>query len=175
MAMNETEKRLLFVVQKHAARRLHYDFRLELGGTLLSWAIPKGPSADYGVKRLATRVEDHAIEYASFEGTITEGSYGAGKVIVWDTGDYWPEAEGGPEPQTREEAEALIRRKLEAGKLAFTMYGKKLKGSWALVKIRKEEAAWLLIKHRDEHANPDLDILEDGRSVVSGHTLEELQ
>ncbi|HEX9016362.1 MAG TPA: DNA polymerase ligase N-terminal domain-containing protein [Chloroflexota bacterium] len=172
--MNSTGKRLLFVVQKHAATRLHYDFRLELGDVLVSWAIPKGPSADTGVKRLATRVEDHAIEYADFEGTISEGSYGAGGVIVWDTGDYWPEAEGGPEPETREEAEALIRRKLDAGKLAFTLHGKKLKGSWALVKMRKEETAWLLIKHRDEYANPENDILADGHSVISGRTIEEL-
>ena len=167
-------KRLLFVVQKHAARRLHYDFRLESGGVLLSWAIPKGPSLDPSVKRLATRVEDHAVEYASFEGVIAEGSYGAGQVIVWDTGEYWPEAEGGPEPRTREEAEDLIRRGLDAGKLAFTLYGKKLKGSWALVKIRREEKAWLLIKHRDEYADPDRDVLEDSRSVLSGRTLEEL-
>ena len=167
-------KRLLFVIQKHAARQLHYDFRLELGGVLLSWAIPKGPSLDPTVKRLASRVEDHAIEYASFEGTIAEGSYGAGRVIVWDTGDYWPEAERGPQPETRDEAEALMRSGLDAGKIAFTLHGKKLKGSWALVKMRREETAWLLIKHRDDYADPSEDVLEDGRSAISGRTLDEL-
>ncbi len=166
---------LLFVIQKHAARRLHYDFRLELDGVLLSWAIPKGPSLDPTVKRLATRVDDHAMEYASFEGVIEEGSYGAGEVIVWDTGDYWPEAEGGPAPRDREEAEELIRRGIAAGKLSFTLYGKKLKGSWALVKMRREEKAWLLLKHRDQYADPARDVLEEDHSVLSNRRVEDLK
>jgi bifunctional non-homologous end joining protein LigD len=166
---------LRFVIQKHAATRLHYDFRLEADGWLKSWAVPRGPSIDPGVKRLATMVDDHALEYASFEGVIDEGTYGAGEVIVWDTGTYWPEAEGGPAPRDRSEAERLVLQGLAAGKLAFTLYGKKLRGSWALVKMRREERAWLLIKHRDSFAAPDRDVLEDGRSALSGKSIEDLK
>jgi bifunctional non-homologous end joining protein LigD len=166
---------LRFVVQKHAARRLHYDFRLEAGGVLKSWAIPKGPSLNPADKRLATRVEDHAVEYGSFEGVIPEGEYGAGEVIVWDQGSYLPEEEGEPLPADRRAAEEIVRHGLAKGKLTVHLHGEKLKGSWALVKMRRGEHDWLLIKHRDEHADPTRDILAEGRSVLSGITIEELK
>jgi len=148
----------LFVVQKHAARRLHYDFRLELGGVLLSWAVPKGPSLDPTVKRLAVRTEDHPIEYGDFEGVIPPGNYGAGRVLLWDRGRFrWLE-----EP----------RAGLEKGKLLFELFGQKLRGAFALVKTRRDEKEWLLLKHRDPFARADAPFPEE--SVVSGRSLEDL-
>ena len=166
---------LRFVVQKHAARRLHYDFRIEVDGVLKSWAVPKGPSLNPLDKRLATMVEDHALEYGSFEGVIPEGGYGAGRVIVWDRGSYIPEEEGKPLPVNRQAAEAMVRRGLSSGKLTVLLQGEKLKGSWALVKMRRGEGNWLLIKHRDEHADPARDILSEDRSVLSGHSIDDLR
>src|ERR1051325_7384059 len=122
------ESTLRFVVQKHQASRLHYDFRLELDGVLKSWAVPKGPSTDPGDKRLAVMVEDHPLEYGSFEGRIPEGEYGAGEVIVWDRGDYAPLEEGAPESD-RKKAESLARKGIEDGKLSFYLKGKKLRGA----------------------------------------------
>ena len=140
-------KRLRYVVQKHQARNLHYDFRLEWRGVLLSWAVPKGPSLDPSTKRLAMRVEDHPVDYAGFEGTIPTGEYGAGTVMVWDTGTWRPD-----DP----DVDASLRR----GDLKFTLMGKKLKGSWVLVRTRgfprggsSQRESWLLIKHRDEFAS----------------------
>lgn len=135
----------IFVVQKHRATSLHYDFRLEWKGTLLSWAVPKGPSRDPAVKRLAMRVEDHPIEYADFEGVIPEGEYGGGTVMVWDEGTW--------EPEVPDVDEALKK-----GDLKFTLHGKKLNGSWVLVRTRgfgskPSKTAWLLIKHRDKFAS----------------------
>jgi bifunctional non-homologous end joining protein LigD len=144
-----TGKPLFFCVQKHLASHLHYDFRLELNGVLLSWAVPKGPSLDPKVKRLAMHVEDHPIEYGTFEGVIPEG-YGAGLVMLWDQGSWTP--------QTDDVGKALAK-----GDLKFTLDGYKLKGSWVLVRTRgyasggQEGRSWLLIKHRDEWAG-DLDI-----------------
>jgi bifunctional non-homologous end joining protein LigD len=130
-----------FVVQKHLASHLHYDFRLESDGVLKSWAVPKGPSLDPSAKRLAVQVEDHPLDYASFEGIIPAGEYGGGTVMVWDYGTYKPE-EG-------EDVAAALHR----GELKFTLKGKKLKGSWVLVRTRDRN--WLLIKHRDKYASSD--------------------
>ena len=151
----------VFVVQKHAARRLHYDLRLEVGGVLKSWAVPKGPSLNPGDKRLAVQVEDHPFDYRTFEGTIPEGNYGAGEVIIWDQGTY--------EPEGTESAAAQLAR----GELKVRFFGEKLKGSFVLVKLKRSQKGneWLLIKHRDDHANPNWNIDEHGESVVSGKSI----
>ncbi|HEY5000133.1 MAG TPA: DNA polymerase ligase N-terminal domain-containing protein, partial [Usitatibacter sp.] len=132
---------LLFVVQKHSARHLHYDLRLEIDGVLKSWAVPKGPSLDPSEKRLALQTEDHPYDYASFEGAIPPGQYGAGTVIVWDCGVYSPD-EGGTWFHDREAAQREAREGLEKGKLGFELRGEKLKGSFALVRT-KEKKQWL--------------------------------
>lgn len=150
-----------FVVQKHAARRLHYDFRLEHAGVLLSWAVPKGPSADPAEKRLAVHVEDHPIEYADFEGVIPEGNYGAGAVIVWDQGQVRFLGDAG---------EGLAK-----GKLLFELQGYKLRGEWTLVKTRQDPKSWLLIKHRDAFADPGGRHPSGEESVLSGRTLEDVR
>lgn len=164
----------IFVVQKHAARQLHYDFRLELGGVLKSWAIPKGPSLDPGEKRLAVMVEDHPLEYGSFEGVIPKGEYGAGQVIVWDCGTYFPDEGGRASFQDRGEAEERMRRGLNEGKLSIFLLGHKLKGSWTLVKMQRGHNNWLLIKHTDRFVSPDRDLLREDRSVRSGLSIQDL-
>jgi bifunctional non-homologous end joining protein LigD len=159
---------LRFVIQKHAASHLHFDFRLELDGVMKSWAVPKGPSYDPSVRRLAMEVEDHPIEYNTFEGTIPKGEYGGGTVMLWDRGTYEPEGGGG--------ADAL-RDGYERGDLKIVMHGKRMKGGWVLVRMRREggRAQWLLIKHRDELADPDYDVVEEAvTSVASGRTMEEI-
>jgi len=145
---NKEENRgLKFVVQRHAARRLHYDFRLELDGALKSWAIPKGPSLDPTIKRLAIEVEDHPLEYASFEGIIPQGQYGAGKVSIWDEGSYTIER-----GRNRKEEERLIREQLKQGELKFTLHGKKLKGAFVLIRLERGNGnEWLLVKKKDEY------------------------
>ena len=163
---------LLFVVQKHAARRLHYDFRLELDGVLKSWAVPKGPSLEVGDKRLAVEVEDHPFEYASFEGVIPAKEYGAGNVIVWDCGVYSPDEEQRYSFGNRQEAEQRARAGLEKGKLSLFLRGVKLKGSFTLVRTSTDKQ-WLLLKHKDRFANSG-DVLALNRSVLSGVTLEDL-
>src|SRR5580698_1790995 len=155
----------IFVIQKHRATALHYDFRLEWNGALLSWAVPKGPSTDPSVKRLAMQVEDHPIDYANFEGVIPEGEYGGGTVMVWDTGTWTPEQD---DPQAA----------LEKGDLKFTLHGKKLRGSWVLVRTRgfggSSKPTWLLIKHRDKYAS-DADITQTKpKSVLSGRLLADI-
>ena len=150
----------IFVVQKHNASRLHYDFRLEVGGTLKSWAIPKGPSLNPADKRLAVAVEDHSLGYAHFEGNLPEGTYGAGEVIVWDTGEYTSEDD--------------MKRALKAGRVSFTLKGKKLKGGWSLVRLQRDPKTWLLIKGDDRYASAENDVLEDGRSVLTKRTIEDL-
>jgi DNA ligase D-like protein (predicted polymerase)/DNA ligase D-like protein (predicted 3'-phosphoesterase) len=150
----------LFVVQKHGARRLHWDFRLELGGTLRSWAVPKGPSYDPADRRLAVEVEDHPIEYAGFEGVIPAGNYGAGAVIVWDRGTWRP---------TGDPVAGLAK-----GKLVFELEGEKLRGEWTLVRTRRSDGGkqeWLLMKHRDALAGPR-ELPQE--SVLSGRLLEEV-
>ena len=163
---------LRFVVQKHAARRTHYDFRLELDGALKSWAVPNGPSPDPKDKRLAVLVEDHPIDYGTFEGVIPKGSYGAGRVIVWDHGLYSPDGDGRLSFHDRSEAEARLRDGFEKGKLSITLRGRKMRGSWTLVRTKKD---WLLIKHRDAFATEDAHALDDDRSTQSGLTLDDLK
>jgi bifunctional non-homologous end joining protein LigD len=150
---------LEFVVQKHRATQLHYDFRLEHDGVMLSWAVPKGPSVDPSHKRFAMQTEDHPIEYNQFEGVIPEGEYGGGTVMIWDRGTWEPEVE---------DTDAALAK----GDLKFTLHGAKLRGSWVLVRMRPRQ--WLLIKHRDEIAS-DIDITTaQPRSAVSGRTLAEI-
>jgi len=163
---------LMFVVQQHAARRLHYDFRLECDGVLLSWAVPKGPSFSRQDKRLAVQTEDHPYDYASFEGVIPPKQYGAGEVIVWDCGVYSPDEEG-VWFHDRATAQAQIREGLAKGKLSIQLRGVKLKGSFALVRT-KEAKTWLLIKHKDRFADVG-DALADQRSVLSGATVAEMK
>jgi bifunctional non-homologous end joining protein LigD len=165
---------LLFVVQQHAARRLHYDFRLELGGVLKSWAVPRGPSLDPGEKRLAVQTEDHPFEYASFEGIIPPRQYGAGEVIVWDCGIYSPDANGEYWFHDRTEAESRVRAQLDEGKLSFFLRGEKLKGSFALVRT-SDGRSWLLIKHKDRFARVVDDVLERSKSVLSGMSVGDLK
>jgi bifunctional non-homologous end joining protein LigD len=164
---------LLFVVQQHSARRLHYDFRLECDGVLKSWAVPKGPSLNVADKRLAVQTEDHPYDYASFEGVIPPGQYGAGEVIVWDCGVYSPD-ENQLWFHDRQEAQRQVREGLQKGKLGFLLRGEKLKGSFALVRTAKEPNSWLLIKHRDRFAST-ADVTEQDRSVLSGVAVEDLK
>jgi len=164
---------LLFVVQRHSATRLHYDFRLECDGVLKSWAVPKGPSLDRNEKRLAVQTEDHPYDYGSFEGAIPAGQYGAGEVIVWDCGVYSPDEGGAMWFHDREEAEREVRAGLAEGKLSIFLRGERLKGSFALVRT-KEKDQWLLLKHKDRFARTH-DIAEQQRSVLSGRTVEELK
>jgi bifunctional non-homologous end joining protein LigD len=160
---------LLYVVQKHQASHLHYDFRLEWRGVLLSWAVPKGPSLDPSVKRFATRVEDHPVEYGDFEGVIPQGEYGGGTVMLWDRGAWTPEV---PD----------VDDGLQKGDLKFTLHGKKLKGSWVLVRTAfrpseksgyggRGKESWLLIKHRDRYASPEDVVATHPRSVASRRLL----
>ena len=157
---------LIYVVQKHMSSHLHYDFRLEWRGVLLSWAVPKGPSLDPAVKRLAMQVEDHPVAYADFEGVIPEGQYGAGTVMVWDRGTWQPESPDVDAP-------------LEKGEIRFTLHGTKLQGSWVLVHTRgfgsnPARSAWLLIKHRDQYASTEDVTQEEPRSVASHRLLAEI-
>ncbi|HSK17792.1 MAG TPA: DNA polymerase ligase N-terminal domain-containing protein [Longimicrobiales bacterium] len=170
-ATKSRRRGLQFVIQKHAASSLHYDLRLELDGVMKSWAVPKGPSLDPSVKRLAMQVEDHPIEYNTFEGTIPQGEYGGGTVMLWDRGTYVPD-----EPKKGEDAASAVRRGLASGKLSFTFDGERLNGSFALVRTeRGEKPKWLLIKHRDDTASEDAEITDVVQtSVASGRTMEEI-
>jgi len=153
-----------FVVQKHAARRLHYDFRLAINGTLKSWAVPKGPSLSSADKRLAVETEDHPLDYANFEGKISEGNYGAGTVMVWDRGTF------------RIEGNLDALRQLERGEIKFSLNGEKLRGSFVLVKLKHSEKGneWLFIKHKDAAEDPTWNIDEHDGSAITGRTLEEI-
>jgi bifunctional non-homologous end joining protein LigD len=158
-------KPLRYVIQKHRASHLHYDFRLEWNGVLLSWAVPKGPSMDPSVKRLATQVEDHPLEYADFEGVISPSEYGGGTVMVWDDGSWSPEI---PD----------VDEGLSKGEIKFNLNGAKLKGSWVLVRTRvfgrSDRPSWLLIKHRDFFASKHEITLDQPRSAISNRTLAEI-
>jgi bifunctional non-homologous end joining protein LigD len=161
---SKDSKELSFVVQKHQASHLHYDFRLEWNGVLLSWAIPKGPSLDPTVKRLAMPVEDHPLEYGGFEGVIPESQYGGGTVMVWDQGYWVPEVPN-------------VKDALRAGQLKFSLYGSKLHGSWALVRTvigGSPKTKWLLIKHRDGYASTDDIVASKPRSAVSKRLLADI-
>jgi bifunctional non-homologous end joining protein LigD len=165
---------LLFVVQQHAARRLHYDFRIEAEGVLKSWAVPKGPSLNPAEKRLAVRTEDHPFEYASFEGVIPREQYGAGEVIVWDCGVYTPDEDHAHWYHDRAEAERRVKAGLERGKLSLCLRGEKLKGSFALVRTAKDPKSWLLIKHKDRFVRTD-DEPEREASIVSRMRVDDLK
>lgn len=163
----EKAPHLRYVIQKHAATRLHYDLRLELDGVFRSWAVTKGPSLNPKDKRLAVEVEDHPLDYGDFEGTIPKGEYGGGTVMLWDRG-FWA-------PQTKDAAKALAK-----GELKFVLSGEKLQGSFVLVRMKRREGEkrdnWLLIKHRDEYAADDdaEGLLDDAHSVASSRTMEQI-
>ncbi len=150
----------MFVIQKHRATQLHYDFRLEVDGVLKSWAVPKGPSLDPTVRRLAMQVEDHPVDYAKFEGVIPEGEYGGGTVMVWDYGTY--------KPENADDVSAALRK----GELKFSLNGKKLKGSWVLVRTRDRQ--WLLIKHRDYYTTKEEVAEVAPASILTRRTLAEI-
>lgn len=153
----KSKDKLIFVIQRHAASRLHYDFRLEMDGVLKSWAVPKGPSLDPKDKRLAMMVEDHPYDYKDFEGNIPEGNYGAGQVEIWDSGTYEP-----LDNDSKLSDEKELLKELHAGSLKFILHGKKLKGEFALVKMKNtEENSWLLIKHKDDFAESNYDAEEN--------------
>lgn len=169
-----------FVVQKHKATALHYDFRLEIGGVMPSWAVPKGPTLDPAIRRLAMPTGPHGLEHRHFEGVIP-GGYGAGTVMIWDEGGFTPEveAERGGRRLVEEagEAEEVAKAGLRDGNLKFTLYGKKLKGSFALVRTRGlggGKEAWLLIKHRDRHCVAGYDANDYDLSAASGRTLSQI-
>lgn len=171
-----------FVVQKHKATSLHYDFRLEIGKVMPSWSIPKGPTLDNTVKRLALPTTDHSIEYRNFEGVLPEGQYGAGPVMIWDTGTYNPEIEVSKgvreEIFDKEKAEEVIKN-YEEGNFKFQLYGKKLKGSFALVRTKGgfagRENAWLLIKHLDKFCKKGYDAKDYDFSAVSNRSIAEIE
>jgi bifunctional non-homologous end joining protein LigD len=162
-----SSKKLEFVIHKHAATRLHYDFRLELDGVLKSWAVPKGPSMNPKDRRLAVAVEDHPYDYRKFEGIIPEGNYGAGEVIIWDKGTY-------TDINNSDDPVEPLREGLKKGDLKFEMHGEKLKGKFALVKSSHDDKNWFLIKKKDEFASNE-DIAKKDKSVVSGKHVEDLR
>jgi bifunctional non-homologous end joining protein LigD len=164
--------KLAYVIQKHAASHLHFDLRLELDGVMKSWAVPKGPNLDPAVKRLAMQVEDHPIEYNAFEGTIPKGEYGGGTVMIWDCGTYEYGGDDGADDETG------LREGYQRGDFKFVLHGKRLKGSWVLVRTRRGDPRrpqWLLIKHRDEFAEPGSEVVEEYQTSAStGRTMEQI-
>lgn len=186
--------KLLFVIHQHATVRPHFDLRLEIGGVMPSWAIPKGPTLDNTMKRLAMQTTDHEMSYRNFEGVLPEGSYGAGPVIVWDEGYYVPEVEipkvskvpevskAKKKEKVREaiedknEGDKVMQAGLEEGQLKFRLFGKKLQGSFALVKAGfAGKNSWLLIKHKDEFVKAGYDAKQHPKSVKSGKTVEDFE
>ena len=165
--------RLRFVIQKHAASHLHFDLRLELDGVMKSWAVPKGPSTDPSVKRLAMQVEDHPVEYNTFEGTIPKGEYGGGTVMLWDTGTYTATN------ATGDDEEDVIREGYRKGDMKVTFFGARMRGSWALVRMKynrdgSDKPQWLFIKHRDEFASDEDVVVANTTSVTTGRTMDEI-
>ncbi len=176
--------KLLFVIHKHHATALHYDFRIQAGEVMPSWAVPKGPSLDPQFKRLATKVEDHDLEYRNFEGNLPEGSRGAGPVMIWDEGYY--EVERETQPGVREiikdekEAEKEIEDGIKKGEIKFFLHGKKLKGSFAMFRTKgfppgSKKDNWLILKHKDEFVKENYDAKDYDFSARSGKTLEEIR
>lgn len=166
---------LKFVIQKHAARRLHYDVRLEIDGVLVSFAVPKGPSLDPADKRLAVNTEDHPIDYDQFEGLIPMGQYGGGPMIIWDRGSYSPDNDGKTSWGDREEAQKRMREGMKKGKISIFLKGEKLQGSWTLFRLNKTEKDWIMMKHKDQYVRTDRDVTKEDRSVISGRTIEEIR
>jgi DNA ligase D-like protein (predicted 3'-phosphoesterase) len=166
----DTKKRTaapIFVIQKHDATRLHYDFRLQAGDVLKSWAVPKGPSTDPAMKRLAIPTEDHPLEYADFEGVIPEGQYGAGPVIVWDAGTF-------KNLTAKDGKEVPLQKAVQDGHLKVWLEGKKLRGGYALTRVGRGNL-WLLVKMKDSEADPARDpVREEPASVLSGLTIEQM-
>lgn len=164
-----TTKKPIFVVQKHDASHLHYDVRLEINGVLKSWAVPKGPSTNPTKKHLAIMVDDHKLDYAKFEGVILPGNYGAGTVMVWDTGTY-------RNIKTKEGALIPIEQCLKSGRIEVWLEGQKLKGGYALIRTKlQQDDGWLLVKMNDEYADREHNILKLNKSVLSGRTMEEIE
>ena len=165
----ESSGQPIFVIQKHDARALHYDFRIECDGVMKSWAIPKGPSTDTKVKRLAMPTEDHPLDYADFEGTIPEGEYGAGTVLVWDRGTY--------RNMSEQDGNAIsVKEACEKGHVAFWLEGQKLRGGYKLIRTSMGgREQWLFIKKHDEHADAARDpVRDEPQSALSGRTIEEI-
>jgi len=158
----KSSKKPIFVIQKHQASQLHYDLRLEVDGVLKSWAVPKGPSTDPSQKRLAVPTEDHPMDYADFEGTIPEGEYGAGTVMVWDTGVYL---------NLRSVKGTSMEESLDDGKIEVWLEGKKLKGGYVLIRTK---IGWLFKKMVDEEADPERDVTKEAKSALSGRTMEQI-
>lgn len=172
----EKKSKHRFVIQKHRATRLHYDFRLELDGVLKSWAVPKGPSLDPGDKRLAMQVEDHPVSYFDFEGIIPEGNYGAGTVIVWDVGTWEPLSPELVNGKYVAGTDAEARSMLEKGDLKFRLHGKRLNGDFALIHMKSRRPGtkgteWLMIKKQDASVTPGYDAEQYETSVLSGKTI----
>ncbi len=162
----QKKKKKIFVVQKHDASSLHYDFRLNISGVLVSWAVPKGPSLNPKTKRLAMQTENHPLDYADFEGTIPESEYGAGKVIIWDKGTY-------KNISKNKNKKILIEKALNEGKISVELKGKKLEGGFSLIKIGKKR--WLLIKHNDKQADARKNVVKSQpKSVKSGKKIQEI-
>lgn len=181
----EDPEHLVFVIHKHSATALHYDLRLQVGKAMPSWAVPKGPTLDNKLKRLAMKTEDHPLDYRFFEGVIPEGEYGAGPSMIWDTGYYIAEREisKGVREQIpdKNEGNDVMKQGLEKGEIKFILHGKKMKGSFALVKTKgfppgkSSEKAWLLIKHDDEAVETGYDAKDYDFSAVSNLSLEEIK
>ncbi len=173
-------QRLVFVIHKHHATSQHYDFRLEIGGVMPSWSIPKGPTLDNAVKRLAMATTDHDMDYRHFEGVIPEGHYGAGPVMIWDEGYYIPEIEISKGVRKaisdREEGEKVMKEGLKKGEIKFILHGKKIHGSFALVKTKGwgPKNSWLLIKHKDEFVESGYDANDYDFSAVSKKSIEQI-
>lgn len=177
---NKNSNPFVFVVHKHQATSLHYDFRLQIGHVMPSWAIPKGPTLDPSVKRLAMQTTDHSLEYRKFEGVLPEGSYGAGPVMIWDEGNYIPEievAKGKRELiENREAEQTVMKEGLKKGELKFQLFGSKLKGSFALVKTKGfgGKNAWLLIKHKDQYVQKDYNANDYDFSASTNRSLAQI-